>query len=244
MAASVSIMRNMGNTEQREALAPWWHTVLLVVALGALSVASRYQGGFISLHVPGISERLSRYITVLSVEWLLVLAIWFPLRQRGRTLSSVVSGRWTSVGAFFRDLALGIAFFIAVAIPISLLANRFAGQARSTASLAMLPKTWVEVGFWVLLSATAGFCEELLFRGYFSEQFKAWTGSATVAIIGQAVLFALGHGYYNGGTMVAVMLLGVALGLLAHWRKSLRPGMLGHGLTDAIGGVAAFFGAK
>jgi uncharacterized protein len=41
--------------------------------------------------------------------------------------------------------------------------------------------------------------------------------------------------------MLAVMLQGWLLGLLAYWRKSLRPGMLAHGLQDSIGGIVAFF---
>jgi hypothetical protein len=35
--------------------------------------------------------------------------------------------------------------------------------------------------------------------------------------------------------------LGWLLGLLAYWRKSLRPGMLAHGLQDSIGGLVSFF---
>jgi len=30
-------------------------------------------------------------------------------------------------------------------------------------------------------------------------------------------------------------------GLLAYWRKSLRPGMLAHGAQDALGGLVSFF---
>ena len=41
--------------------------------------------------------------------------------------------------------------------------------------------------------------------------------------------------------MLVIMVQGWLLGLLAYWRKSLRPGMLAHGLQDAIGGVVAFF---
>jgi len=90
------------------------------------------------------------------------------------------------------------------------------------------------------LAASAGFEEELLFRGYLSQQFGAWTGSRAIAIILQGIVFGLAHGFY-GKAMLAVMLQGALLGLLAHWRKSLRPGMLAHGLQDTIGGLVAFF---
>ena len=48
------------------------------------------------------------------------------------------------------------------------------------------------------------------------------------------------HGYY-GKAMLATMVHGWLPGLLAYWRNSLRPGMLAHGLQDALGGVVAFF---
>lgn len=91
----------------------------------------------------------------------------------------------------------------------------------------------------VALAATGGFCEELIFRGYLTRQFHAWTGSNVLAILLQGVLFGLAHGYYEK-VMVLIMIQGWLLGLLAYWRKSLRPGMLAHGLQDAIGGVAGF----
>lgn len=52
--------------------------------------------------------------------------------------------------------------------------------------------------------------------------------------------FGLVHGYYDYKTMGVIMVEGCLLGLLAHWRKSLRPGMLAHGLEDVIGGLAGF----
>jgi uncharacterized protein len=41
--------------------------------------------------------------------------------------------------------------------------------------------------------------------------------------------------------MVVVLVEGCLLGSLAYWRKSLRPGMVAHGLQDSIDGVVAFF---
>jgi uncharacterized protein len=93
---------------------------------------------------------------------------------------------------------------------------------------------------WLGMSATGGFCEELTFRGYLIRQFSAWTGSRVLAIVLQGVVFVLAHGYYQK-VMIVIMVQGWLLGLLAYWPKSLRPGMLAHGLQDAIGGSVAFF---
>ena len=93
---------------------------------------------------------------------------------------------------------------------------------------------------WQGLAATAGFCEQLIFRGYLIQQFRAWTGNLMFAILLQGVLFGLAHGYY-GRVMVAITVQGWLLGLLAYWRKNLRPGMMAHVMQDGIGGVVAFF---
>jgi membrane protease YdiL (CAAX protease family) len=64
-----------------------------------------------------------------------------------------------------------------------------------------------------------------------------------LAIVIQGLLFGVAHGYYSTA-MLAVTVYGCLLGLLAWWRKSLRPGMLAHGLQDAILGLVAFFVVK
>jgi hypothetical protein len=40
--------------------------------------------------------------------------------------------------------------------------------------------------------------------------------------------------------MLVIMVHGCLLGVLAWWRKSLRPGMLAHGIQDSLGGVVGF----
>lgn len=103
-----------------------------------------------------------------------------------------------------------------------------------------MPKTWFELVVWLGMSASAGFCEEFVFRGYFTQQFHAWTGSAAFAVILQGVVFGLSHGYYYK-LMIVITVHGCLLGWFAHWRKSSLPGMLAHGLQDALGGTLAFF---
>jgi len=223
----------------REPIAPWWHTMLVLLPIAIASVASWYQHGLSDAYVPGISSRLSSYITVLAQEWFVVLLIWLALKRRGLSIGSLVSGRWQTLGAFFRDLGLAVGFIV-VAVPlIGVLVHLIGGDANSNVAN-ITPKTGFELVVWLGLSATGGFCEELTFRGYLTRQFSAWTGSRVFAIVLQGVAFGLAHGYYQK-VMVVIMVQGWLLGLFAYWRKSLRPGMLAHGLQDAIGGLVAFF---
>jgi uncharacterized protein len=237
MQAVESVTKSVGNASGP--IAPWWHTLLVLAPIAIGSVASYYQHGLPNANLPGMSFRLSGYITVVVMEWVVVLMIWLALRRRGLSIGSLVSGRWQTLGNFFRDLGLALGF-MAVVIPTVAVVMHFLGAKADSTLANILPKTWFELVVWLGLSATGGFCEELIFRGYLTRQFGAWTGSRAFGVILQGVAFGLAHGYY-GRLMLAIMVHGCLLGLLAYWRKSLLPGILAHGLQDTLGGVVGFF---
>ncbi len=236
--ASVDMARGPIDTTS-DPIAPWWHTVLVLLPIAVGSGAGYYQHGLPNANLPGMSSRLSGYFTVIAGEWLVILMIWLALRRRGLSIGSLVAGRWQTLGNFFRDLGLALGFMVVV-IPAVAVVMHLLGAKTDSAVANILPKTWFELAVWLGLSATGGFCEELIFRGYLTRQFGAWTGSRAFGIVLQGVAFGLAHGYY-GKLMLAIMLHGCLLGLLAYWRKSLLPGILAHGLQDALGGVVGFF---
>jgi CAAX protease family protein len=86
---------------------------------------------------------------------------------------------------------------------------------------------------------TAGFCEELIYRGYLQRQFTVFTHTVIGGILLQAIVFALSHAYQGWNYVVLIAVLAGMLGVLAHWRKSLRPGMIAHALQDGISGIVA-----
>jgi membrane protease YdiL (CAAX protease family) len=222
-----------------EAVAPWWHTVLVLTLIAIGSIAGAYEHGMPNANLPGMSHRLSSYITVLGEEWLAVLLVWLALRRRGLTLGSLVAGRWNTPRAFFTDVALGVGFVV-VAIPLTAGLLYLLGASNNAALANLTPKTVVELVVYLILAATAAFAEELVFRGYLLRQFAGWSGSIAVGIVLQGIAFGLAHGFY-GIAMIAIAVHGSLLGLLVYWRKSLRPAMLAHWLQDTFGGLIAFF---
>lgn len=221
-----------------EPIAPWWHTVLVLAIVGISSIASFYEHGLPNLNLPGMNSRLSGYFTVIALEWLMVLVIWLALRSRGLTFGSLVAGSWRTLANFFRDLGLGIGLIVVAVLTVNGLIYLIG--TRSDKTLATLtPKSVFELFVWLVLAWSAAFSEELVFRGYLMRQFGGWTGSRAAGLILQGVAFGLAHGYY-GKAMLAIMVHGWLLGLLAWWRKSLRPGMLAHGVQDSLGGIVAF----
>jgi membrane protease YdiL (CAAX protease family) len=103
----------------------------------------------------------------------------------------------------------------------------------------LVPHGRLELVLWVILSVTAGICEEAIFRGYLQRQLLALTGNAPAAIAGAAVIFGAGHIYQGYRGAVVIACYGAMFGVLAHWRKSVRPGMLAHAWQDTISGIAA-----
>lgn len=224
---------------RNEPVAPWWHTLLVMAPIAAGSILSGYQHGFPNANFPGVNPRLSSYLTVLAIEWLPVLLIWRALKSRGLSLTTLVSGRWRTAGNFFRDLGLAVGFMGVALLVIEPLSSLLGAKALEGTLVRLTPKTVVELAVFLGTSLSAGFCEELVFRGYLTRQFSGWTGSRAAGILLQGVVFGLAHAYYRW-VMVAIMVLAWLLGLLAQWRRSLLPGMLFHGLQDSLGGVIAF----
>lgn len=216
--------------------APWWHTLLVLLPLGASSVAGALQHGPPRLHLFGMSPKLSSYFLALAEEWLVALIIWLWLRSRRLPLATLVRGSWHSPRPFFRDLAIAIGFLV-VEMPLTTAISRLF-HCDFNAS-ALLPHSVLQLVVWIAMASTAGFCEELIFRGYLTHQFAGWTGSPLLALILQGIVFGLVHGY-QGRTMIVIALIGWLFGALAWWRKSLLPGMLAHGIQDTLGGILGF----
>ena len=216
-------------------IAPPWHTAtVLFLMLGPSLVGAR-------LDLAGIFGRHGRvpsYLLVIVIEWATVAFIWWGLTRRGARLSALVGGSWARGIHVLRDFGIGIAFILifggAVQGLVYLLKVVPPQSVRD-----MMPQTWFEIIAWVLLSLTGGFCEEVIFRGYLQRQFSAFTHSLVGGIVFQAIAFGLGHGYQGWKLISLIAIYGACFGMLAHWRHSLRPGMIGHALQDTAGGLLA-----
>lgn len=221
-------------------VAPAWHTVLFlaVVVVFALMAAQR-QGRMIALH-----GRVYVYLMTLAWEYLLVGYILWGARKKSVPLREIVGGKWKSVADALIDVGIGFSFWM---IAAGILAGLSYAMGLASASQiaeakkqlgALLPRTGLELALWLLLSATAGFCEEIMFRGYLQRQFRAATRSTAAAIVLQAVVFGIAHAYQGGRRIILIGVYGALFGILAAWRKSLRPGMIGHAMQDAFSGLA------
>jgi len=216
-------------------IAPAWHTVVVLMVLLGLSLAgARSQ----SLPFAGTYGRAPGYILVMVVEWVMVAFIGYGISRRGFRLPDLIGGDWARAVAVLRDFGIAIGFLIISSVVLNGLGHLLKAVPNQAIRNA-LPSGPLEVVLWLLLSLTAGFCEETIFRGYFQRQFSAWTRSAAGGIVLQGIAFGAGHGYQGWKYMLVITVFGTMFGLLAKWRRSLRPGMLAHALQDGVGGLFA-----
>lgn len=186
--------------------------------------------------------RVACYMVLAVVfQWALVGFVWLGIRKTGTTLRELVGGRWATAWDVARDIGIGLAFWLVwwIALIAFALASGVKGGPPDEV-LALLPTTGWALVLWIIVSVTAGFCEELLYRGYLKRQFLAMSGSARVAVIIQGLLFGAVHTYEGWHAVVAISVMGILFGALATWRKSLRPGMIAHAWYDGFIGVVMY----
>ena len=218
-------------------IAPTWHTIVLVLFIAIASASSALSH---SLSPLGFRRGpIFGYLSVIVMQWVVVAFIWFGIRRRGLTIRELIGGTWPRWTAVLRDIGIAVVFLIVSGIILAATARLLHANNREVAER-LLPHTRWEIATYLLLCATAGFCEEIIFRGYLQKQLGAWTGSATAGLLLQAIIFGAGHGYQGPRLMAVITVFGCLFGLLAQWRRSLRPGMIAHFLQDSSALLARF----
>jgi uncharacterized protein len=224
----------------RKLIAPLWHTILLILiilGLSALSYLTTRQ-----IPATSIKMRLITYLATVVEEWLLFLCVYAGIRARGVTIRQLINARWANGSDVGRDIGIAaIVWVLFIAIEgLSSVIFRSSVGAGSKVVQQLVPHAAIELPVWILLSVSAGFCEEFVFRGYLQEQCKRLTGSVGAAVVLQAAFFGLGHGYQGWALMLTIFVIGLLFGSAAASRKSLAPTMITHAWADSFSGVAAF----
>jgi uncharacterized protein len=206
--------------------------LLLVVAIGVLGRV------FVTSHSSTTLQRTHGriYLGALATEWLMFLYVCFGVRRaRAKTVRQIIDesswnvARW----ALYPALAIGAAVLWTVCgFALHKVLHLSAAEVHRLRSL--LPDTASDKGYWAVLSVSAGFCEEFVYRGYLQQQFRRLSGSLPAAIALQAVCFGVAHASFPWQTVVSVIVLALLLGGLAAWRRSLIPGMLLHAGFDLL----------
>jgi membrane protease YdiL (CAAX protease family) len=169
----------------------------------------------------------------------LVLWLWFA---SGVTAASVGLGRpegWR----LWAPLALGGAFVALQARSALGLARLAAPNEKLRAQLSgvapISPRTASELPAFFGASITAGFCEEVLFRGFLVWVLQPVVG-LWIAVGLAAVLFGVAHAYQGAAGVLRTGLLGLIFMAIVLLTGSLWPAIVLHAAVDAMGGVIAW----
>jgi membrane protease YdiL (CAAX protease family) len=171
---------------------------------------------------------------VLVCEWIIAIVI----------LGIVVFWEKLPLGSIgfrapgWRDYAaMGVALVgLIVALGAFSALTHSAGTGAPDGSLLAVP-----LALRIALFLTAGFCEELMFRGYAIERLALFTGKLWIGGVFGVVLFTLGHlpRYGFSGSLVAVAITATALTALYLRTRNFWVCALMHALIDGVGLVVA-----
>ncbi len=102
----------------------------------------------------------------------------------------------------------------------------------------LLPKNSTERAVWIVVSITAGVCEEILYRGWLLSLFAAALGSVWLGLLVSSILFGLAHAYQGRNGILGTGVLGAIFGIVFIVSGSLIPGQVLHTAMDLNNGLA------
>ena len=213
------------------------HTIFVLAVLGGWTFWGKVLAD--QLRAAANPNRLRFYVVTLCFEWFLFVLVVAGVRRSGAPLLIVLGDRWDSVRQVMRDIGIAAAFWLVSSGLLLILGRllRIAALGRNMDFI--LPLGGAEITAWLALSVTAGICEEMIFRGYLQRQFMALTKSVSAGIFLSAAAFGAAHAYQGFRMVILIGLYGTMFGVLAHWRGSVRPGMIAHVWQDSLNGVLA-----
>ena len=190
------------------------------------------------------SARLSAYRRGVAGEWaftITAIAIWTAFARPWSAMRFGLPHGWrlaVALGFVLAAVALVVVQLWSVArLPVE---RRIQARPKLGSVAFMLPRTAREEGWFLALSTTAGFCEELLYRGYLPWFFAPWLGSVgAMALV--VVLFGIGHAYQGWSGAVKATLAGAFMAALVLVTGSLIPAMIVHALVDIGSGTLGYW---
>ncbi len=188
-----------------------------------------------------ISSRITQvYLPAISMQILLLAAVWIVLRRSGGSFDDMGFNR---ENISWPNIVSGAVFFVGAWSLMIILKTSMerSGLLPGTELENILPVTSGEKLFWIVLSAGAALSEEIAFRGYVISRIKIITGRYWIGAVLGSAAFSLGHLYQGMGGVILVFIYGLLFSMLYIARKSVVPCITAHFLQDAIILAAVFF---
>jgi membrane protease YdiL (CAAX protease family) len=193
---------------------------------------------------PGGARRwiFSRWTGMLWTLGVALLALWIVQERSWAAIRLVLPHGWrlwVAIGLVLSFAAVSVRPFIRVAKakrPIKVKVGNPSMQK-------VMPRGNTEIGWWTAVSISAGFFEELVFRGYLIWAFQPFLGLWGAAAL-SALVFALGHSYQGMQGIVSTGVGAVVFTLIVLALGSLWPAIVVHAMLDLSQGWLAWFAVR
>jgi membrane protease YdiL (CAAX protease family) len=256
----------------KRGIAPIWHTLLLVIAIGSVSFLG--SGRLESKSLVNDPQRLLHYGLSAAMELVLVAFVYLGLRLRKVPFATLFGKLPRGLNDITKEAGIALLFWIfsmCVLASFALTWNSVQTaiyryhQTQSPANgahrqseespqqqqiemakklMLLAPANAAEIAAWAALCILVGFSEETIFRGYLQQQGTSLFRSIVVGVVLSSVIFGAAHGYQGLRGMCLITVYGALFSLIALLRRNLLPGMLAHTWHDfATGMLLAFIRA-
>ena len=224
---------NTPNAPKQQSL--WFYSVLPAVILnvGSLCLFGFYYATAAMRQVPvaqADQDNLSfgLYVFIFIIELVFAISLFVRERQAGRSLALLFSSG--SAPMRIRLLPFLLLFVILNSLFLAYVA--FSGYLRGGWPTMPTLATWQRLFLVMAVPLGAGFCEEIIWRGYLISQWQARGYTGTKAILLSAISFAFIHGIFLPDKLILTFLFGVVAGVFYVKERNLLPLIITHTFID------------
>jgi membrane protease YdiL (CAAX protease family) len=221
----------MNETDSNRRIAlPLWQVMLILIGLPVVYIVNSLMPWSIRLlrhHDHSFFFQFWGSIVVL--HWSSVALVIILLKRIGAGLPNI--------GLNLSLLRIALMVGISIIVGATLIILRSAGIDHGSKNPDVVsPATIGERYFWIFMSITAGFCEELVYRGFAIRALQGQNVRTWLSVCIATLSFVLMHGI-SVLTLVPFTIIyvaGLIFSLLFLWRHSLLPVICVHSLFDLM----------
>jgi uncharacterized protein len=197
--------------------------IVLVPVMGAFTARRLARNEFAAMSKP------LRYLRIMAALWTITALALIALHLYHQGPADVGLRPPHAWPQYFLGIAVAVAL-IGISAGRSDVGRNYAERIKI-----VLPETQAHWTLFVALAATAGFCEEFLYRGFALTKIAALSGSLAAGVVLSTVAFGTAHWYQGRMGMVGAGIAGLLYALVYIATGSLIPSMLGHFAQDLLG---------
>ena len=235
-ASALDLFREeSGNSDFRRVFMTWVSMAFLLLLYPGLSLIGAGEDPTVLLKSLDQFMLMILLVTTIIFQWVIFAVNYVSVVMEGTGLKGIGLTRIRPI-----HFAWGMAFLLAANLLLGGLAWVLGqlGMPLSGEIALLIPQDPAGKLVWVLVSFTAGFCEEIAFRGYLMTRlrllgkFQSWV----IPTIISALAFGACHAYQGVPGLIVITTYGALFSLLYIRTGSLWPCIIAHSLQD-LGGL-------